>query len=98
MEPTKFVRYFYKDEDDTASVHAEGRNHYALVGPTDATGNSIVCDAAVLVVADSGQFGKEDTFIVTRGHVLEIKRGPDFQFMYVLMSSMDHTNDGGTEE
>ena len=79
-------------------MHAEGRNHYALAGPTVTTCNSIVCGAAVLVAADPDQFGEEPIFIATHGQVLEMKRGPDFQSMYVLMPPMDHTNEDGTVE
>ena len=88
METTKFARYFYENNGDTGKriccdfedlyLHAEGRNHSTLVGPTATTGNSIVCGAAVLVAVDPGQFGKEDIFTVARGHILEMKRGPDF--------------------
>ena len=108
METTKLVRYFHEDDDengkgvgcgfDNLCVHAEGRNHYALVDPTATTCKSIVCGAAVLVVADPDQFGEEHIFIVTREHALEMKHDPDFQFMYVLMSSMDHTNVDDTAE
>ncbi len=79
-------------------MHVEGCNYYAPGGPTAATYNSIVCGAAVLVAADSDQFGEEGIFIVMCGHILEMKRGPDFQFMYALMSSMDHNDDDGTAE
>ena len=79
-------------------MHAQGRNHYAPVGSTATTGNSVVCGAAVLVAADPDQFGEEGICIVTRRHILEMKHDPDFQFMCVLISSMDHTNDDGTAE
>ena len=84
METTNFVRYFYENDDDTGKrigsglnnlcVCAEGHNHYAPVGPTDTTGNPVVCGAAVLVAADLDQFVEEPIFIVTRGHVPEMKR------------------------
>ena len=102
------MRYFYENDGDTDKrigcgfgnlrMHTEGRSHYALVDPTATADNSFVCDAGVLVAADPDQFGKEDISIVTRGYVLEMKRHPDFQFMYVLISSMDDTNDDGTAE
>ena len=79
-------------------VHTEGRNHYVLVGPTATMRNSIVCGAEVLVAADRGQFRIDPIFIITCGHVPEMKRDPDFLFMYALISPMDHTNGGGTVE
>ena len=56
------VRYFHEDEDNTKPrvgcafeepcVRVEGKARYALVSPTDKTGDVIVCAAACLVPCD----------------------------------------------
>ena len=79
-------------------VHAHGLKHHALVGLTDKTGNSIVCACAILVPVDPDLCGSDPAFLVTRAHVLEMKRGPNYRVVYLLMESIDNTNAGGTAE
>ena len=82
------MRYFFNDDDeekgkrigcafDNLRVHGEGRNYYALVGPTARTGNAIMCAAVVLFPADLESHGVEDIFILTRACVVEMMRGPN---------------------
>ena len=79
-------------------MHGEGRTHYALVGPTPRTGNEIVCAAAVLIPWDPGTHGGAANFKLTRTCVLEMKRGPNYLFVYAVMTSIDDTYSEGVVE
>ena len=103
------MRYFYEDGDEEKGrrigcafenlfVHGEGRNYYAPVGPTARTGNAIVCAAAVLFPVDTDSHGFKDIFILTRTCVLEMKRDPNYQFIYAQMVSIDDTDSEGVVE
>jgi hypothetical protein len=100
------VRYFYDNEDEETgkrvgctfvnmSVHARGDVGYALVGPTDNTGGCIVCGSCVLYPADPEACGVDDVIVVTRAHVLEMSRGPNYQFMFAKMDSVNDTDSEG---
>ena len=79
-------------------MHGEGRAYYTLVGPTPRTGEEIVCAAAVLDPCDPDTHGIAAIFEVTRTCVLEMKRDPNDQFMYAVMSAIDNTDSEGVVE
>ena len=103
------MRYFYEDDGEQNGkridcafenmyVHGRGCTYYALVGPTAPTGSAIVCADMVLFPADPDSHGVEDVFILTRTCVLEMKRGPNYQFIYAQMMSIDDTDSEGVVE
>ena len=106
METTAHVRYFHEDDGEqngrrigcafeSLYVHGEGRTYYALVGPTPRTGEEIVCAAAVLVQYDPDTHGVAAIFELTRTSVLEMKRDPNYQFMYAVVSAIGDTDSEG---
>ena len=100
------VRYFYENDDEEKGtrvgctfvnmcVHARGEVGYALVGPTESTGDCIVCGSCVLYPADPEACGVDDVIVVTRAHVVEMARGNNFPFMFLKMHSVNDTDSEG---
>ena len=99
------VIYFYENNDssgvrngcafDNFCVRVEGRERYALVGPTPITGGAIVCAAAAIVPSDPDRFGVEDVFVITRTCVCLMTRGRDIHVCYAAMDSDEHTDEAG---
>ena len=109
QETDSFVRYFSKDDAgekgnrigcafENLCVRGEGRAYYALVDPTPRAGNEIVSAAAVLVPCDPDSHGVADIFELTRTYVLEMKRSPNFQFIYAVVMCIDNTDSDGVVE
>ena len=57
-----------------------------------------MCAAAGLVPCDSDIHGIEPIFEITRTYVVEMKRDPNYHFMYAVMSAINDADSEGVVE
>jgi hypothetical protein len=104
-EEASSVQYFYENNDEKGklvgctfvnmSVHVSGDSAYALVGPTPATGGCVVCGSCDLFPADNAACGGKQVMRMTRAHVFEMSRGPNYQFMYAKACTVNEADSEG---